>query len=124
MGMASVGSWSFRRKRTMQRVRMGKSIALIGFVAASLLLCSTQAFQPAPNLYRAKPEDVPPWAEQGNFRFTRLEGRANLVGRQVQRRREERAEPHLRPRFRANARLTQAGGVQLDMGHLEQRLVV
>src|ERR1019366_5875919 len=53
-----------------------------------------------------------------------LEGRANLVGRQVQRRREGRAEPHLRPRFRANARLTQAGGVQLDMGHLEQRLVV
>src|ERR1035437_9137544 len=74
MGMASVGSWSFRRKRTMQRVRMGKSIALIGFVAASLLLCSTQAFQPAPKLYRAKPEDVPPWAEQGNFRFIRLDG--------------------------------------------------
>ena len=58
----------------MQRVRMGKSIALIGFVAASLLLCSTQAFQPAPKLYRAKPEDVPPWAEQGNFRFIRLDG--------------------------------------------------
>jgi hypothetical protein len=25
-------------------------------------------------LYRAKPEDVPPWAEQGNFRFIRLDG--------------------------------------------------
>src|SRR5216683_254133 len=43
----------------MQRVRMGKSIALIGFVAGSMLLCSVQAFQPAPKLYRAKPEDVP-----------------------------------------------------------------
>ncbi len=58
----------------MQRVRMGKSIALIGLVAASLLLCSAQAFQPAPKLYHAKPEDVPPWAEQGNFRFIRLDG--------------------------------------------------
>jgi hypothetical protein len=25
-------------------------------------------------MYRAKPEDVPPWAEQGNFRFIRLDG--------------------------------------------------
>jgi len=58
----------------MQRVRMGKSIARIGFVAASLLLCSGQAFQPAPKPYRAKPEDVPSWAEQGNFRFIRLDG--------------------------------------------------
>jgi len=58
----------------MHRVRMEKSIALIGFVAASLLLCSAQPFQPAPKLYRAKPEDVPPWAEQGNFRFIRLDG--------------------------------------------------
>src|SRR5271169_466668 len=53
----------------------------------------------------------------------KLEGRANLVGRIVQRRRKGRAEPHLRPRFRANARLAQAGGVQLDLGHVEQRLV-
>src|SRR5271157_1816492 len=74
MGMASVGSWSFRRKRTMQRVRIVKSIGLIGSVAAFLLLCSAQPFQPAPKLYRAKPEDVPPWAEQGNFRFIRLDG--------------------------------------------------
>ncbi len=57
----------------MQRVRMGRNIALIGFVAASLLLCSAY-FQPATKLYRAKPEDVPPWAEQGNFRFIRLDG--------------------------------------------------
>ncbi len=51
-----------------------KSIAFIGSVAASLLLCSAQSFQPAPKLYRAKPEDVPLWAEQGNFRFIRLDG--------------------------------------------------
>src|SRR6202162_3345497 len=57
----------------MQRVRMGKSFALIGFVAVSLLLCSAH-FQPATKLHRAKPEDVPPWAEQGNFRFIRLDG--------------------------------------------------
>jgi hypothetical protein len=43
-------------------------------VATSLLLCSSQSFEPAPRLYRAKPEDVPPWAEQGNFRFIRLDG--------------------------------------------------
>jgi hypothetical protein len=58
----------------MQRVQIVKSIALIGFFATSLVLCSAQSFQPAPNLYRAKPEDVPPWAEQGNFRFIRLDG--------------------------------------------------
>jgi len=59
----------------MQRIRIGKRIAaLIGFVAAFLLLCSAQPFQPVPKLYRAKPEDVPPWAEQGNFRFIRLDG--------------------------------------------------
>ena len=57
----------------MQRVRMGKSIALIGLVSA-FLLSSAQSFEPAPRLYRAKPEDVPPWAEQGNFRFIRLDG--------------------------------------------------
>jgi hypothetical protein len=43
-------------------------------LATSLLLCSAQSFEPAPRLYRAKPEDVPPWAEQGNFRFIRLDG--------------------------------------------------
>jgi Glycoside-hydrolase family GH114 len=58
----------------MQHVRMRKSIAFIGLVAASLLLGSAHSFQPAPKLYRAKPEDVPPWAEQGNFRFIRLDG--------------------------------------------------
>ena len=58
----------------MQRFRMGKSIALIGLVAAVLVLCSAHSFQPAPKLYRAQPEKVPPWAEQGNFRFIRLDG--------------------------------------------------
>ncbi len=43
-------------------------------MAASLLLCPAQPFEPAPKLYRANPEDVPPWAEQGNFRFIRLDG--------------------------------------------------
>jgi hypothetical protein len=43
-------------------------------VAAFLLLCSARSFEPAPRLYRAKPEDVPPWAEQGNFRFIRIDG--------------------------------------------------
>ena len=59
---------------TMQRVPIRKSIGLIASVAASLLLCSAQTFQPAPELYCAKPKDVPPWAEQGNFRFIRLDG--------------------------------------------------
>src|SRR6267154_1904166 len=58
----------------MQRVRIVKSNGLIGLVAASLLLCSAQPFQPAQKLYRAKSEDVPPWAEQGNLRFIRLDG--------------------------------------------------
>lgn len=51
-----------------------KSIGLMSVIAAGFLLCSAQSFQPAPNLYRAKPEDVPVWAEQGNFRFIRLDG--------------------------------------------------
>lgn len=58
----------------MQRVRIVKSIGLIGLVAASLPLCFAETFQPAPKLYGARLEDVPPWAEQGNFRFIRLDG--------------------------------------------------
>jgi len=49
-------------------------MGLTGLLATSLLLCSAQPFQPAPKLYRAKPVDLPPWAEQGNFRFIRLDG--------------------------------------------------
>lgn len=49
-------------------------MGLIGVVVTSLLLSSAQSFQPAPSAYRGKPEDVPSWAEQGNFRFIRLDG--------------------------------------------------
>jgi hypothetical protein len=56
------------------RVRIAKKIVLIGLVAASLLLCSAHSFEPVTRLYRAKPENVPPWAEQGSFRFIRLDG--------------------------------------------------
>ena len=52
---------------------MTEKIGLIGLVAA-VLLSSTQPFEPATRLYRAKPEDVPPWGEQGDFRFIRLDG--------------------------------------------------
>jgi hypothetical protein len=58
----------------MQPAHFVKAIGLIGFLATFLLLSSAQPFEPAPDLYRAKPDDVPPWAEQGNFRFIRLDG--------------------------------------------------
>ncbi len=58
----------------MQLVRIVSGIRLIGFITAWLLLSSAQFFEPAPKLYRARPEDVPRWAEQGNFRFIRLDG--------------------------------------------------
>jgi Glycoside-hydrolase family GH114 len=62
------------RQETTEPVSIAKKIGLIGLLAASLLLCSAQSFEPAPRLYRAKLEDVPPWAEQGNFRFIRIDG--------------------------------------------------
>ena len=65
--------WSFPRTPCSVSESQ-KTFRLIGLVAASLLLCSAQSFEPAPKLYRAKPEDVPAWAEQGNFRFIRLDG--------------------------------------------------
>jgi len=46
----------------------------VGLVCAFLLLSSGESFEPAANVYRAKPENVPPWAQQGNFRFIRLDG--------------------------------------------------
>ncbi|MBV8284442.1 MAG: hypothetical protein JO175_07310 [Candidatus Eremiobacteraeota bacterium] len=58
----------------MQPVGLAKRIGLIGSVAASALFCTAQSFQPAPQLYRATQEHVPPWAEHGNFRFIRLDG--------------------------------------------------
>ena len=57
----------------MQRVGIARAIR-ISLFAASVLFCSAQAFKPAPELYRAKPDDVPSWAEQGNFRFIRVDG--------------------------------------------------
>ena len=58
----------------MQLVRIIRVIRLIGLVSACLVLCSAQPFEPAPKLYRAKLGNVPPWAEQGNFRFIRIDG--------------------------------------------------
>jgi hypothetical protein len=58
----------------LQLERIVKNIGLIGLVSAFLLLSSGESFEPAPKLYRAKPENVPPWAQQGNFRFIRLDG--------------------------------------------------
>ena len=62
------------RQETAQRVPIARQIGLIGMVGAFLLLCFAQSFEPAMRLYRAKPENLPPWAEQGNFRFVRLDG--------------------------------------------------
>jgi hypothetical protein len=62
------------RHETVQPLRIAKDVGLIGLVAACLLFCSAHSFEPARRLYRAKPEDVPSWAEQGNFRFIRLDG--------------------------------------------------
>ena len=53
---------------------MTKKIGLIGCLAMFLLTCSARSFEPGRKLYRARPEDVPSWAEQGNFRFIRLDG--------------------------------------------------
>ena len=60
-----VGSWLSRDR--------SKSIRLIVFAATSLLLCA-ETFEPEPRLYRAEPQNVPVWAEQGNFRFIRVDG--------------------------------------------------
>jgi hydrogenase nickel incorporation protein HypB len=45
-----VGHLPVRREGSLQRVRIVKSIGLIGLVAAYLLLCSAQSFEPAPKL--------------------------------------------------------------------------
>jgi len=58
----------------MPRVGTMKTVGLIGLLTVSLLLCSARTFEPAAKPYRAKPADVPAWAEQGNFRFIRLDG--------------------------------------------------
>ena len=53
---------------------VAKTVGLAGVVATSLLLYSVQSFRPAPSAYHAKAEDIPSWAEQGNFRFIRIDG--------------------------------------------------
>jgi len=58
----------------MQSARTVREPGIIGLLAVFLLVCTAQSFEPAPKLYRTKPEGVPPWAEQGNFRFIRIDG--------------------------------------------------
>lgn len=57
---------------------MGRESFVKGAVRACVLLfvllCSAQPFRLTSTLYHSKPEDVPAWAEQGNFRFIRLDG--------------------------------------------------
>jgi hypothetical protein len=72
--ISAIWSLAICWKTILQCVRIQKSMGLIGLIAAFVLFCSAQAFEPEPKLYRAKPKDVPPWAEQENFRFIRLDG--------------------------------------------------
>ena len=60
----------------MQHFPIWRIVLPISLLTASLLICTAQCFEPAPKLYRARPENVPEWAEQGNFRFIRLDGGA------------------------------------------------
>jgi hypothetical protein len=105
---------------------------LISLVAVALLLCSAQSFEPAPKLYRAEPVHVPPWAEQGNFRFIRLDG-GQIESWKAERTwwgkkfsaEEKEVLAHIYDRdFEKMLGLPKTGGVQLDLGHMEQRLVV
>jgi hypothetical protein len=54
--------------------RLMRSTGIVVLLVASLVFCAAQTFEPAPKLYRAEPKDVPAWAEQGNFRFIRIDG--------------------------------------------------
>src|SRR5215469_3305549 len=58
----------------MQPFQFVRSLGMIGLFAASLVPSSDQSFRRASKLYRAKAENVSPWAQQGNFRFIRLDG--------------------------------------------------
>ena len=59
----------------MHRAGFVRGIDLLALVTVSLLLlCTAQPIEPDTRLYRAAPKDVPLWAEQGNFRFIRLDG--------------------------------------------------
>jgi hypothetical protein len=59
---------------TLRRIQNPRSVGLTGLIAAILLLCSAKPFEPPATLYVAKSDDVPSWAQQGNFRFIRLDG--------------------------------------------------
>jgi hypothetical protein len=55
-------------------VRIVRNLGLIGLVAVSLLCSPGRSSEQPPRLYRAKPEDVPPWAKHRSrsrlkFRF-------------------------------------------------------
>jgi len=58
----------------MVQIGIWKIVLLISWLVVSLLRPTARCFEPAPKLYRAKPENVAAWAEQGNFRFIRLDG--------------------------------------------------
>jgi len=58
----------------MQGFQIIKGTTPVALVATFLLIGFVQPFEPGPKLYRARPEDMPAWAEQGNFRFIRLDG--------------------------------------------------
>ena len=64
----------FKGRSRERRSSIANCIRFAGVIAASVLLCFGQSFRPAQDSYRAKPENLPAWAEQGNFRFIRLDG--------------------------------------------------
>jgi Glycoside-hydrolase family GH114 len=71
VGSRGIGGWKGEPLRIQ---RIAKGIGLLVLLSAFLLLGFGECFEPAANLYRAKPENVPPWAQQGNFRFIRVDG--------------------------------------------------
>ncbi len=87
----------------MQRVRVVKSIGLIGLAAASLLLRSAGPLPPGADTISRQAGGRAAVGGAGEFSFhpagrrtnRELEGRADLVGQQVQRPREAGAVSHL-----------------------------
>ena len=53
---------------------LGRVVIGVAVAASSIRVWSARAYEPTARLYRAEAKDVPPWAEQGNFRFIRLDG--------------------------------------------------
>src|SRR5579863_8706197 len=64
----------FKGRSRVVRSAIANSIRLGGVVAASILLCFGQTFPSARDSHLAGTHHLPPWAEQGNFRFIRLDG--------------------------------------------------